>query len=913
MDISSTFSFSTPFSDFDKLVEMYNLQNPKDSAIKEKYALDLAFKILTIAMSTFDFGEIKQLRDLIYKTEALTQQFQNSSSSSSSSSSSTTINVKLKPLYLCKEGIDIIYKNLAYFQAATNNGHPTESISKENKELIDLAVSINKCKTALSTLNLSEKQLIVLAPYLTYVDCRNIPNNINLVEVIKNCLNIESLYINSRTIVVLPELPNCITFDCTDCTALESFPHAMPNCRTFKCNGCIRLQTLPKMPKCRVLECLNCIRLVTIPTPANYRHVNCSHCTAIEELPELPNCHTLVCKGCTSIITLPKLNNLDLELDLFTYVKPSDKPESEPQLPKKKLNSNNKLTLVNSSQLQIDEKKQLKLKSKKPKVSVAQPLLPALRTLIDNCKASISQTVSQIKERIRAMNENLTQIDESNPTPKAIKKWKIGNPARSELDKIIDRLTIEIDLFSILKKDSSENESTLLKLQDSEKIIFKHRISLQSWDDRISEAIKNLLEYRACNKQKAPVVKNIEGPKERTFPTRKDKLDAKNRERLEKQKEKIEQGKKVKAIKKQDPLPIQLVVQAELKSNPKTEADFKLRLKSASSQLKPHVSIVSSSGPAALNSRIRYQALETTFKNVMSLGFSLIYFENNHSNVPGLYPCIQHFALQRYLLGCIQALKTYKNTGAHIPPELSKELLEDQRNFLIHADWLSTDQKVLKESMDAVLLTAREYAKKLPLEKFRKQYLIEPALKPKQLNELLNIRSFDREMAVEFLSSFGVIKGVSVHSYTFDTILILDGTPLYELGARYHQAKKDNNIVLLDHVNTIKNYYIPIINTLTNPIFKFIDPQLGGTKDPLKIKENFHFQLAAIEMLLTICGELGAVVKGNEALATFCGRCHAIRNHVGHEFSEVNVLDILYACEEALKMNPIFSDLKQFL
>ena len=452
-----------------------------------------------------------------------------------------------------------------------------------------------------------------------------------------------------------------------------------------------------------------------------------------------------------------------------------------------------------------------------------------------------------------------------------------------------------------VEKETHAKENTLLeRLTLSETILLVSRENLFNWKDQVAEVLEEIVD-------KGPVMR-VKKENEITKPatespkrmTRKEKLDAKNQDRLAKQ----------------------LAKKAEKEAQEKL--GFKMGASIVNSKKQEEPIAVQAKPPPALGAKLTVQntstrrnALQTAFRQLVSLSCCLIYFENNKSNIPGLDACVQHYALQRHLLGCIQALKIYKNYGAHTPEQLSKELLADQRNMLVHADWLKTDAKTLQQTMKSVLATAKEYSAKLP-DKFRQMRLpnqMKSAMSLEQLRELLSIASFAQEDLAELLCRYGVIQATAVHTYFQDKVFVIDGTPLYQMGAKYHISRIDNELSQEDHVKAILDDYIPLINTLMLPILKFTDPSHGKTIGADEIKQHFHFQLAAILMLLTICGELGVLVKNhpNATLASFCGACIKIRNHVSHRFMELSVAEIMEAAKIAKTINATVSELKQFV
>lgn len=560
----------------------------------------------------------------------------------------------------------------------------------------------------------------------------------------------------------------------------------------------------------------------------------------------------------------------------------------------------------------------------------AETVIP-LSTQISINIHRIKEIIKELRKGVEEIDENLNQLDASETSGKKSKKWKKEASARNEFLIFREKLLTQINAFSAMEKESDKKENTLLeRLTVLEKNLLSSRQNLSNWKDQVAEVIEEIVDNTSMLRSK----KEKETPKPAAAApkkmTRKERLEAKNQERLAKQlAKKAEEEANVKTGLKMAASQVNVKKEDDTTPDPtKPAAAIAVGAAAAAAGARPAAVAAAAAGaksaaaaaaarPAAVqNTSTRRNALQAAFRQLVSLNCCLIYFENNKSKDPGLDACVQHYALQRYLLGCIQALKIYKNYGSHTPEQISKELLADQRNMLVHADWLKTDAKTLQQTMKSVLATAKEYSANLP-DKFRQMRLpnqMKSAMSLEQLRELLSIASFAQEDIVELLSRYGVIKAAAAHTYSQDSVFVIDGTPLYQLGAKYHNSKVDNEFSQADHVKAILNNYIPLINSLMVPILKFTDPSNGKTITAEEIKQHFHFQLAAIMMLLTICGELGGLVKNRPKadFAAFCGACIKIRNQVSHRFMEVSVAEIMEAAKKARTLQAAVSDLKQF-
>ncbi|MBA3816374.1 MAG: hypothetical protein H0X29_07620 [Parachlamydiaceae bacterium] len=199
------------------------------------------------------------------------------------------------------------------------NINQVRSIGNPEVRIRVMAQLINRDKTPLKDLNLDRKELMLLAPHLTYVDClitrypdqdpfKDWPVK-NIDEFLNACSpKVESLFINSPVITQLPALPNCTSLNCSFCITLRRLP-PLPNCVSFNCSFCKVLAELPVLSNCVTFECSSCDILAEIPALPNCEKFICWNCQKIQQLPALPNCVTLKCFGCDALTRLPALPN----------------------------------------------------------------------------------------------------------------------------------------------------------------------------------------------------------------------------------------------------------------------------------------------------------------------------------------------------------------------------------------------------------------------------------------------------------------------------------------------------------------------------------------------------------------------------------------------------------------------------
>ncbi|MBA3816845.1 MAG: hypothetical protein H0X29_10085 [Parachlamydiaceae bacterium] len=191
-----------------------------------------------------------------------------------------------------------------------------------------MAQLINRDKTALSKLSLNNEEFMLLAPHLTYIDCRD---NFNLCrfrpieeQVVEKGLpegaaqefldacsseNVLCLLISSSEITRLPALPNCVKLICSNNPQLTQLP-ALPNCKMLNCNENPLLTELPALPSCERLQCYKNPLLTVLPAALpSCEELVCHNNPQLAELPALPNCVTLLCYRNPLLTELPPLPN----------------------------------------------------------------------------------------------------------------------------------------------------------------------------------------------------------------------------------------------------------------------------------------------------------------------------------------------------------------------------------------------------------------------------------------------------------------------------------------------------------------------------------------------------------------------------------------------------------------------------
>jgi len=198
-----------------------------------------------------------------------------------------------------------------------------------------LAKFINERKIPLAELNLNDREITGIAPYLHYLNCcglfksekitgehiyQFINRFPNLTELLVQGIPqlttlpemplLKSLICSANPLLkTLPDLPLLTDLDCTNCKQLEKLPN-MPLLKSLDCGHSFLLKTLPEMPLLESLDCGYSSLLKTLPDLPQLTELYCYCCEQLEKLPNTPLLKRLNCGTCRLLKTLPDLPQL---------------------------------------------------------------------------------------------------------------------------------------------------------------------------------------------------------------------------------------------------------------------------------------------------------------------------------------------------------------------------------------------------------------------------------------------------------------------------------------------------------------------------------------------------------------------------------------------------------------------------
>jgi hypothetical protein len=404
------------------------------------------------------------------------------------------------------------------------------------------------------------------------------------------------------------------------------------------------------------------------------------------------------------------------------------KPDSKPMAPAAVVADSK-----NSAAADILSSKQKKEKPKKKPLKTTDASSDEKANIlgkIEDLKRYIKISEDLIQENKRDSEEEKTVIDKFNangvPSIKSSSRaLQNYNNAQQRIDEASKKLeTIKSTNNNILSQvsDRAITSNDLLSLEVQIKAI---HTSLTEAIEAKKTAFQQFEEI--CNKVQhvnKPIKQHMsQAPDEIIVSKKKRKKQAKQAEEKARQLNKLAQNathKKKWSLTKAKEADEKLKVSTPLKlEKPSSETkDYK------TSVIKAHsipenirsTSVPSRASAGSVSSAIHVYngkpALHAAVRNLIRLKCCLLNCDSDLKEAKGehqlLVEDIKYFALQRFLLGLIQALKSYKQNISHSRTSLDATALTEQRNMLIHADWLSTDAKTVEVSKQAVFKTAKE-------------------------------------------------------------------------------------------------------------------------------------------------------------------------------------------------------------
>jgi hypothetical protein len=249
---------------------------------------------------------------------------------------------------------------------------------------------------------------------------------------------------------------------------------------------------------------------------------------------------------------------------------------------------------------------------------------------------------------------------------------------------------------------------------------------------------------------------------------------------------------------------------------------------------------------------------------------SLIFINILLEHYRGLNADVMHHSLLYNIFRCFMALKSYQECGGRESQELNVDTIKELRHMIIHHGGRAVDNA-------QVLAFAEDIRGKFPsaLLKLKKPHLWKSELNVKQRNQLME--------------GFGLMQSDLEKLRNPDPFSkVIDDTPFYKQLRHFHEAKIDNEVGLEDQ-DLVLTIYIPLMKSIIETFKKQDDYKTNGNL----FLQSYLFQLQALSMLATLCGEvsIGFPVLTYE-LTEFMSACYMIRNEVGHALYDLERLTL---------------------
>jgi hypothetical protein len=249
---------------------------------------------------------------------------------------------------------------------------------------------------------------------------------------------------------------------------------------------------------------------------------------------------------------------------------------------------------------------------------------------------------------------------------------------------------------------------------------------------------------------------------------------------------------------------------------------------------------------------------------------SLIFINKIFEHYCGLDSDVMHFSLLYNIFRCFLALKTYQECGGRQSQELNIDIIKELRHMIIHHGGHAVDNVQVR-------FFAEDIRNKIPsaLLNLKKPYQWKSELTSSQRNLLME--------------EFGLIQsGIEMLRNPDPFSKVIDDTPFYKKLRQFHEAKTENEVGLEDQ-DLVLTIYIPLMKSIIATFQKQADYKTNVNL----FLHSYLFELQALSMLATLCGELSLGFPALDyKLTDFLSQCYLIRNEVGHELYDLEKLTI---------------------
>lgn len=245
----------------------------------------------------------------------------------------------------------------------------------------------------------------------------------------------------------------------------------------------------------------------------------------------------------------------------------------------------------------------------------------------------------------------------------------------------------------------------------------------------------------------------------------------------------------------------------------------------------------------------------------------------------------KHYAMLYEVFRCFQMMKTYKDEQ-YVNPAFEQHA-ESTEEANLYKGFKRLRNRIIHRGTEIMTKEDLELLTDEILKKFPKKFLNQ------ENKEFVNLWAYSltEQQRKDWICEFGLTKSKERYKL-FEHQLMLDQTDLYrrldEFNAELEETKEEPEKIIA----MVTDVYLPQIREM----IKTIDSKsrgLVGLQNEYSAKSTifihtYFFELLALRMLITICGELSDVTQHSNSpeFKSFMTYCRKVRNEVGHEVDD---------------------------
>ncbi|MEO8401925.1 MAG: hypothetical protein ABI597_09065, partial [Gammaproteobacteria bacterium] len=597
-------------------------------------------------------------------------------------------------------------------------------------------------------------------------------------------------------------------------------------------------------------------------------HINPEHSRSPLDAATLKGHHAIVKQLNTALI---KQKVKQLELIQSTQPKDKKAPESKTLLP----DSKEQIFETDKNAQRISDKAKKK-QAKKARQAQSQD------NKIENTKlvlSKIKNNITKLVESISTFLNDMTDRNFSNNEEKVVEFKATKTQFNTEKTTLKDQYENHIP-----EADETNEEAYLTKLLDK---LNELKTKIISYQGKLYDFVKELEETK--RKQRNPDIKKSGTAKKIQTERIADHLRQRQEEREKTKREAEEQKKELKRVsqirrdqvQKAAAQVKQAVTVVEESKNTEVDTSTATPRKLSGTRRASQITIeVKETRSNKQNLSLR-QRIGIMIEHLINMHGILSYYVANEKPADKNYDNTLLSALIYNFIRYAEATKRIIKSVDDPSGKLNSQILDNFRNMLMHND-------IFQINPEVVIETAKQFCEHIPtlLRQLRKHNLTESPLSTAQLEQL------------------NLVFGVQEDQQSF-AFFQLESTPLFRLLEACHVDDYADGVLEYTLIKIIADRIIPLVKNIQQDRNKV--PQGNQTESKVEIENKLSdFQLHALKMLFTFCGELvlqheckkriKAIKKSRLnyenfdniiKIYEFISYCNKnIRNKVGHRFPD---------------------------